>query len=65
MLMVSALFVLLLFLLFQTQEKTVNRVGSWIASAYKHFRAKDRDKAMVWLSNAEVALIASKNDVDY
>jgi len=65
MLMVSALFVLLLFLLFQRQEKTVNRVGSWIASAYKHSRAKDRHKAMVWLSNAEVTLIASKNDVDY
>ena len=63
--MVFALFVLLLFLLFQRQEKTVKRVGSWIASAYKDSCAKGRNKAMVWLSNAEVTLTASKNDVDY
>ena len=54
MLMVSALFVLLLFLLFQKQEETVNKVGSWIASTYKHSYAKDRDKAMAWLSRGEV-----------
>ena len=54
MLMVSALFVLLLFLLFQKQEETVNKVGSWIASTYKHSYAKDRNKAMVWLSGGEV-----------
>ena len=54
MLMVSALFVLLLFLLFQKQEETINKVGSWVASAYKHSYAKDRKKAMVWAGSGDV-----------
>ena len=61
-----ALLVSMTFMLFQYQESTVNQIGSWIVSAYKHPYKADQSQAEVWLHEGKIdSVISLLNEDDW
>jgi len=61
-----ALLVSMTFMLFQYQENTVNQIGSWIVSAYKHPYKADQSQAEVWLHEGKIdSVISLLNEDDW
>ena len=61
-----ALLVSMTFILFQYQENTVNQIGSWIVSSYKHPYKADQSQAEVWLHEGKIdSVISLLNEGDW
>ena len=61
-----ALLVSMTIMLFQYQENTVNQIGSWIVSAYKHPYKADQSQAEVWLHEGKIdSVISLLNEDDW
>ena len=61
-----ALFVSMTFMLFQYQENSVNQIGSWIVSSYKHPYKADQSQAEVWLHEGKIdSVISLLNEDDW